>query len=38
MSTVVAPGTTFSGSRVIESGRALSEAVKSGNWLDGGMA
>ncbi|WP_295850761.1 hypothetical protein [uncultured Microbacterium sp.] len=38
MSTVVAPGTTFSGSRVIESGRALAEAVKSGNWLDGGMA
>jgi len=38
MSTVVAPGTTFSGSRVIESGRALSDAVTSGNWLDGGMA
>lgn len=38
MSTVVAPGTTFSGSRVIQSGRALAEAVKSGNWLDGGMA
>ncbi len=38
MSTIVAPGTTFSGSRVIESGRALADAVKSGNWLDGGMA
>ncbi|KQM37119.1 hypothetical protein [Microbacterium sp. Leaf203] len=38
MSTAVAPGTTFSGSRVIESGRALADAVKSGNWLDGGMA
>ncbi len=38
MSATIAPGTTFSGSRVIESGRALAEAVKSGHWLEGGMA
>ncbi|WP_150956589.1 hypothetical protein [Microbacterium testaceum] len=36
--TTVAPGTTFSGTRVIESGRALAEALKSGHWLEGGMA
>lgn len=38
MSATIAPGTTFSGSRVIESGRGLAEAVRSGNWLDGGIA
>ncbi|MFJ4038850.1 hypothetical protein ACIPVB_12300 [Microbacterium sp. NPDC090007] len=38
MSAVVAPGTTFSGTRVIASGRALAEAVRSGDWLQGGTA
>lgn len=40
MSTVAAvpPGTTFSGTRLIDSGRALSQAVQNGNWLDGGIA
>ncbi len=38
MSAQVAPGTTFSGSRVIDSGRALANAVRDGRWLEGGTA
>lgn len=38
MSAQVAPGTTFSGSRVIDSGRALADAVRDGRWLEGGTA
>jgi hypothetical protein len=38
MTAVVAPGTTFSGTKLIDSGRALSDAVQNGTWLDGGIA
>lgn len=40
MSTVAAvpPGTTFSGTRLIDSGKALSQAIQNGDWLDGGVA
>lgn len=38
MSAQVAPGTTFAGSRVIDSGRALADAVRDGRWLEGGTA
>ena len=36
--TAVPAGTTFSGTRLIDSGHALSAAVKNGDWLDGGIA
>jgi hypothetical protein len=36
--TAVPAGTTFSGTRLLDSGRALSQAVQNGNWLDGGIA
>lgn len=38
MAASVPAGSTFSGTRLIDSGRTLSQAVQNGNWLDGGIA